>query len=93
MRGLGDLFLGGTVSLTPAASITLGNLRYTEQAVAVWATLALLPGVNHFTVTLPAGVRLEAAPDDDAVLEWTAEKARDHSDRQGAILPAWSAHD
>jgi hypothetical protein len=57
------------VSLTPAASITLGNLRYTEQAVAVWATLAFLPGVNHFTVTLPTGVRLEAAPDDDAVLE------------------------
>ncbi|MBK9745259.1 MAG: hypothetical protein IPO91_00630 [Chloroflexi bacterium] len=57
------------VAIKPLASVTLGNLQYTEQAVAITATLALLPAVNAVTVTLPAGVRFEAAPDDDGVLE------------------------
>ena len=42
------------VSIKPLASVTLGNLQYTEQAVSIAATLTLLPGVNSVTVTLPA---------------------------------------
>jgi hypothetical protein len=57
------------VSLKPAATITLGNLQYTEQAISILATLTILPAVNTVTATLPAGVRFEAAPDDDGVLE------------------------
>ncbi|MGE0682605.1 MAG: hypothetical protein AB7P69_17105 [Candidatus Binatia bacterium] len=57
------------MSLTPAATITLGNLRYTEQAAALAVTLTMLPGVNTFTVTLPTRVRLDAASDDEGVLE------------------------
>lgn len=57
------------MSLTPTATITLGNLRYSEQAIAVAVTLTTLPGVNTFTVTLPAEVRLDAVPDDDGILE------------------------
>jgi hypothetical protein len=57
------------MSLRPAAIITLGNLRYTEQAVVLAVTLTMLPGVNTCTVTLPTEVRLDAAPDDDGRLE------------------------
>ncbi len=57
------------MSIKPLASVTLGNLQYTEQAVSIAATLTLLPGVNSVTVTLPAGVRFEATSDDDGVLE------------------------
>ena len=34
------------MAIKPLASVTLGNLQYTEQAVAITATLALLPAVN-----------------------------------------------
>jgi len=57
------------MSIQPTATITLGNLRYTEQAISVSATLATLPALNSFTVTLPMGVRLDALPDDDGLLE------------------------
>lgn len=57
------------MSLTPTATVTLGNLRYGEQAIEIAVTLAALPAVNQFTFTTPAGVRLEAVPDDPAVLE------------------------
>jgi hypothetical protein len=57
------------LALRPAATITLGNLRYTEQAASIGVTLAPLPGVNALTLALPAGARFEAAPDDPATVE------------------------
>ena len=57
------------MAIQPSATITLGNLQYTEQAISVSATLTTLPAVNSFTVTLPAGVRIDALPDDDGELE------------------------
>jgi hypothetical protein len=57
------------MSIQPTATIRLGNLQYTQQAISVSATLATLPALNSFTVTLPAGLRLEAQPDDAGVLE------------------------
>ncbi|HSD77785.1 MAG TPA: hypothetical protein VLA98_10280 [Solirubrobacteraceae bacterium] len=53
----------------PSASATLGTLRYDTHAVAVTVELRALPGVNACTVTLPAGVRFEAAPGDPAAIE------------------------
>ena len=66
------------MSLRPSATITLGRLQYTEQAAAIAAALTTLPGVNSVTVSLPAGVRFEAAPDDDGML------ALDSGDPDGA---------
>jgi hypothetical protein len=57
------------MSIHPTATITLGNLRYTEQAISVSATLAALPALNSFTVCLPAGVRLDARTGDEGILE------------------------
>jgi len=57
------------MSLIPAATFTLGNLRYDVHAADVRGTLAFLPGANRFQVTLPAGVRLDATPGEEAILE------------------------
>lgn len=57
------------MSLRPAATVVLGNLRYDAQLAAVSASLALLPGVNTFEATLPAGVKLTASTGDTASLE------------------------
>lgn len=54
------------MSLGPAVSVTLGNLRYDSQAIEVWCHLGLLPDVGRCRVVLPASVRFEAAPGDDA---------------------------
>jgi len=55
--------------LAPSASATLGTLRYDAHAVAVHVELRALPGVDAFAVTLPAGVRFEAAPGDPASID------------------------
>lgn len=56
------------MSLAPALSATLGNLRYDTQAVACLACLDLLPRGSSFRLLLPAGVRFEAVAGDDAEL-------------------------
>lgn len=57
------------MSIAPAATIVLGNLKYDSHAADVEVTLALLPGVNRFRAILPAGAKITAAPGDDANLE------------------------
>jgi hypothetical protein len=54
------------MSLAPTASVTLGNLRYDAQLVELWCHTGLLPDVGRCRVVLPAAVRFEAAPGDDA---------------------------
>ncbi len=57
------------MSLAPAATIILGNLKYDSHAADVEVTLSLLPGVNRFRAALPSGAKVTAAPGDDASLE------------------------
>jgi hypothetical protein len=57
------------MSLAPAASFVLGNLKYDTHATEITATLGLLPCVDRFHVRLPARARLDAAPGDPATLE------------------------
>jgi hypothetical protein len=57
------------MSLTPAATVTLGPLRYNFHVAEVSVRLATLPGVNACTITVPAGVELEAAPGDAGIVE------------------------
>ena len=59
------------MSLRPAASLTLGQLRYDTQVVTVTVSLAALPEPNHARAVLPAGVRFEAAPGDPGSLALT----------------------
>jgi len=56
------------VSLAPAASVTLGSLRYDTQASAARVTLALLPRGGSAQIAFPAAVRFEAAAGDKAVV-------------------------
>ncbi|MGE0824811.1 MAG: hypothetical protein AB7P18_22165 [Candidatus Binatia bacterium] len=56
------------MSLTPTASVTLGNFRYDTHVAAVVASLAGLPRGNTFTVRLPETAPVEAAANDDAIL-------------------------
>jgi hypothetical protein len=55
--------------LTVAASLTAGNLRYDTHGATVMVRRGLLPIVDRVEYRLPRGVRLEAAPGDDLVLE------------------------
>jgi len=57
------------MSISPAASFTLGNLKYDSHASGIQATLGILPCVNRFRVTLPAKVKLETAAGDPASLD------------------------
>src|SRR3954453_16511213 len=57
------------MSLAPAHSLTLGSLRYDAHAAEIAAVLALLPRGGSASIRLPAGVRFEAAPGDDAKLD------------------------
>ena len=56
------------MSLSPAASLDLGSLRYDAHLAAVVVRLVPLPGVNSAVVTLPAGVEIEAEPGDTMTL-------------------------
>jgi hypothetical protein len=56
--------------LTPGATVILGNLQYDAQIAGLKVSLAPLPGVNRFEVTIPAGVRLDAVPGDPAELQF-----------------------
>jgi hypothetical protein len=56
-------------TLTLAAAVTLGNLRYVEQVTAVTVELGLLPSVSTATVRFPVRADVSAVPGDDAVLE------------------------
>ncbi|HLF78910.1 MAG TPA: hypothetical protein VJB57_15635 [Dehalococcoidia bacterium] len=57
------------MSLELSAKVTLGNLVFGSHSPDIAVNLSVLPGVNSFTVRLPAGVKLEAAPGDPAVLQ------------------------
>ena len=57
------------MSLSPTLSVTLGNLRYDTHAVELLACLEPLPRGNSVRVSLPAAVRFEAAPGDDASMD------------------------
>jgi len=52
------------MSLTPAASLTLADLRYDTQLASVAVTLGLLPEVNRCRAVLPVSVRFEAVAGD-----------------------------
>lgn len=54
------------MSLAPTLSVTLGNLRYDTHALELDACLESLPRGSSVHVSLPYGVRFEAAPGDDA---------------------------
>lgn len=54
------------MSLLLAATVTLGQLLYTEQIRSVRAHLALLPDINRVEVAIAAGVRVDATPGTDA---------------------------
>lgn len=55
--------------LTPAASLTLADLRYDTHAVALRLRRARLPATDRLDVVLPAGVRFEAVPGDAVRLD------------------------
>ncbi len=52
-----------------AASLTAGSLRYDTHALGLTLRRGVLPIVDRLVVGLPAGVRFEAAPDDDVILD------------------------
>jgi hypothetical protein len=56
------------MSLSPAVTVTLGNLRYTTQVAQVQVELNSLPGVGRFYVTLPDAVEMPAVPGDEVAL-------------------------
>lgn len=56
------------MSIAPALSVDLGNLRYEMHAPRVRVTLALLPAVSAFDVALPDSARLDAGPGDPAIV-------------------------
>lgn len=56
------------MSLAPSAKFTLGSSKYDSHGTAIAVPLALLPGVNSFRVTLPAGAKLDAQPGEEASL-------------------------
>lgn len=72
------------MSLAPNVDVTLGSLRYDSHVSALRATLALLPEVNSFSLSLPASVKFTAQPGDDAILLVTG--GDDAGDGQQAIL-------
>lgn len=55
--------------LVNTVSVQFGSLRYDTHVTALTADLAVLPGVNTVTVTLPPQVSVDAAPGDDAVIK------------------------
>lgn len=57
------------MSLSPAGTLILGNLKYDRHLMDVSVQLSLLPGVNSVRALLPTGVRLDAKPGDEASLE------------------------
>lgn len=56
------------MSLTPAISVTLGNLRYDTQAISASVTLATLPRGGSAEIVFPVGVRFEASAGDKAIV-------------------------
>jgi len=57
------------MSLAPSISITLGTLRYDTHTARLTVCLAMLPRGGSAEITLPAGVRFEAIPGDDAKID------------------------
>lgn len=57
------------MSLAPSATFTLGELRYETHVAALTVTLALLPAVDSFRVTLPARADVRCSAGDRAALE------------------------
>ena len=57
------------MSLSPSATVNLGNLVYDTHVASVRTTLAPLPGVNTFCVTLSSGTQISVAPGASGSLE------------------------
>lgn len=57
------------MSLTPAVTVTLGNLRYDAHTFDAVARLALLPGTNTLSVILSSEVEIDASVGDTGSLE------------------------
>jgi hypothetical protein len=57
------------MTLTTAATATLGRLQYTTQITRVRAQLALLPATNVLELGIAGGVEVSAAPGDEAEVE------------------------
>lgn len=56
------------MTLEPAYELTVGNQRWTAQAVTIVLELAPAPSLNVLTVGFPARAPLDAGPDDDVSL-------------------------
>ncbi len=52
-----------------AVSLTAGSLRYDTHTLGLTLRRGVLPIIDRLEVSLPAGVRFEAAPDDDVALD------------------------
>jgi hypothetical protein len=57
------------MTLSPSSSITLGDLTYDSHATLLSVTLSVLPGVNSFSVDLPAAATVNCQPGDPARLD------------------------
>jgi hypothetical protein len=57
------------MSLTPSLSVTLGNLRYDSQVAELSVCLDVMPRGSSAVITLPSGIRFEAAPGDEASID------------------------
>ena len=58
--------------LAPAYTVTLGNQRWTTQALDVTIVLDAAPGLDRAVVTFPAAAPVSAAPNDSATFELAA---------------------
>jgi hypothetical protein len=58
----------GSSLLAPTYTLTLGQQRFAEQALALDLRLAAAPVIDSLTATLPAAVKLSASPGDPAAL-------------------------
>lgn len=56
------------MTLSPSASVTLGDFRYDSHGTSLSVTLSLLPGVNSFSVDLPSAAAVSCQPGDPARL-------------------------
>lgn len=59
----------GSSVLTPTYSVTLGNQRWTTQALDVTVVLGAAPQLDRATITLPSAAPAAAAPDDAVHVE------------------------
>jgi hypothetical protein len=70
------------MSIAPAVDVTLGGLRYDTHVSSLRVTLALLPAVNSFTLSLPSQVKFTAGIGDVAALTLDGGDAEGDGARQ-----------